>query len=123
MAPKGETGPFTVRLSNQALEDVEQVLLWTQSAFGDAGRSRYEKLIEAALIDLCRDPGCAGVQRRDDIGKGIRTYYLASSRKHVAGQTEVAKPRHLLVFRLNAKALEVARLLHDRMDFPRHVAG
>ena len=107
-------------LSAPARQDISHVLQWTQHAFGAAGRTRYEALISNALIDLRADPSRAGVRPRDDIGAGVYTYHLASSRQRVATGQRVAQPRHLLIFRVNASTIEIARLLHDAMDFVQH---
>lgn len=120
MASTGQSGPFTLKLSAPAQDDIIEILAWTHNAFGDVGRNRYENLITTALIDLRNDPGRAGVRHRDDIGSGIRTYHLASSRKRVTTARQVAKPRHFVLFRVSRNVIEVARLLHDAMDFSRH---
>lgn len=103
-----------------AQDDLIQILTWTQQAFGDLGRARYENLIGAALMDLRKDPGRVGVKSRPEIGKGVCTYHLASSRKRVGSSEQVAKPRHFVLFRVSGQVIEVARLLHDAMDFIRH---
>ncbi|MCF8209900.1 MAG: type II toxin-antitoxin system RelE/ParE family toxin [Rhodoferax sp.] len=120
MVDKATPSALSLRLSAPARQDISQVLQWTQHAFGAAGRSRYEALISAALIDLRADPTRTGVRLRDDIGADIYTYHLVSSRKRVATSQRVAQPRHLVVFRVNESAIEVARLLHDAMDFVQH---
>ena len=97
-----------------------QILAWTQQVFGDVGRVRYENLIGTALIDLRKDPGRVGVRQRPDIGKSVCTYHLASSHKRVSPSAQVAKPRHFVLFRVSRHVIEVARLLHDAMDFTRH---
>lgn len=111
---------YTLVLSAAAQQDIAHILEWTQEAFGDAGRTRYEKLISTALIDLRNDPARVGVRPRDDIGKRVCTYHLASSRKRVTTSKQVAKPRHLVLFRVRKNVVEVARLLHDAMDFVQH---
>lgn len=108
---------YTLHVSSAAQNDIIRILAWTQEAFGDMGRTRYETLISTALIDLLADPGRAGVRQRDDIDQHICTYYLASSRKRISTSKQVAKPRHLLLFRVKSNVIEVARLLHDAMDF------
>lgn len=111
---------YTLVLSAAAQQDIAQILEWTQEAFGDAGRARYEKLISTALTDLRNDPARSGVRLRDDIGKRVCTHYLASSRKRVTTSKQVAKPRHLVLFRVKKNVVEVARLLHEAMDFVQH---
>ena len=122
MAVNPLTGPFTLQLSTPAQDDITQILAWTQEAFGDVGRTRYENLITTALIDLRNDPDRVGVRQRDDIGAGICTYHLASSRKRVTTAKQVAKPRHFVLFRVSRNVIEVARLLHDGMDLSQHLA-
>ena len=109
-----------MKVSAPAQDDLIQILTWTQQAFGDMGRVRYENLISTALVDLRKDPGCAGVRQRPDIGKGVCTYHLVSSRTRVSSSEQVAKPRHFVLFRVSRQVFEVARLLHDAMDFTRH---
>ncbi|MDP2368411.1 MAG: type II toxin-antitoxin system RelE/ParE family toxin [Rhodoferax sp.] len=113
---------YTIILSGAAQQDITQILEWTQEAFGDTGRARYENLISTALIDLRADPTRTGVRQRDDIGQSICTYHLASSRKRTTTGKHVGKPRHLILFRVKKDMVEVARLLHDAMDFVQHVS-
>lgn len=121
MAAHGSPLIYRLVLSSKAQDDISQILQWTQEAFGDVGRTRYENLIRAALMDLRTDPARLGVCSRADIGPDVSTYYLASSRKHVITSKQVAKPRHLFLFRLKQDVIEVARLLHESMDFQRHL--
>ena len=72
------------------------------------------------MIDPRADPARTGVRQRDDIGKSVCTYHLASSRKHATSRKQVAKPRHFVLFRVKKNVIEVARLLHDAMDFAQH---
>jgi toxin ParE1/3/4 len=112
---------YQLRVAKAAQDDIAQVLEWTAHAFGTPGLKRYEALIQAALSDLATDPNSAGVRIRDDIGPAICTYHLASSRKRSSMGNQVAKPRHLMVFRVVGNVVQVARLLHDAMDFARHI--
>jgi toxin ParE1/3/4 len=111
---------YGLELSGLAQNDVARILVWTQEAFGDTGRVRYEKLIFTALSDLRTNPVRTGVQPREDIGLAVRGYHLASGRKRVSGSSQVAKPRHWVFFRVKQDVVQVARLLHDSMDFSQH---
>lgn len=122
MSVKSGLPSYTIVLSGAAQQDITQILEWTQEAFGDTGRARYETLISTALIDLRADPTRTGVRQREDIGKSVCTYHLASSRKRTTTSKHVAKPRHLVLFRVKKNLIEVARLLHDAMDFVQHVS-
>ena len=57
-----------------------------------------------------KDPTRAGVRQRDDIGKSICTYHLASSRKRTTTSKHIAKARHLVLFRVKKNVLEVASM-------------
>jgi toxin ParE1/3/4 len=111
---------YQIQLAKAAQDDIAHILEWTVHAFGTPGLKRYEALIQAALSDLAADPARVGVRTRDDIGHAICTYHLASSRKRTSTGSQVAKPRHLIIFRVVGNAIQVARLLHDAMDFAQH---
>ena len=121
--------PHKLLLSNPALADIEHILEWTTGAFGAVGRQRYEALIQTALTDLAVNPARLGTKQRDDIAPAIITYHLSASRKRTTTSTQVAKPRHLILFRVNNKPAEsggsaevqILRFLHDSMDFVQHV--
>ena len=122
MSVKSGLSSYTIVLSGAAQQDITQILEWTQEAFGDTGRARYENLISTALIDLRADQTRTGEGHREDIDKSVCTYHLASSRKRTTTGKHVAKPRHLVLFRVKKNMIEVARLLHDAMDFVQHVS-
>jgi toxin ParE1/3/4 len=111
---------YQLHLAKAAQDDIAHILEWTVHAFGTLGLKRYETLIQAALSDLAGNPSRPGVRMRDDIGPAICTYHLASSRKRTSTGSQVAKPRHLIVFHVVGNTVQVARLLHDAMDFARH---
>jgi toxin ParE1/3/4 len=111
---------YQLHIAKAAQDDIAQTLEWTVQAFGTLGLKRYETLIRAALSDLAANPSRIGVRIRDDIGAAICTYHLASSRRRTSTGSLVAKPRHLIVFRVVGNVVQVARLLHDAMDFVQH---
>jgi toxin ParE1/3/4 len=112
---------FSIALSRAAQADIEAILEWTMREFAATGRKRYEALIQAALVDLLANPSRIGVRQRDDIAPGVFTYYLWSSRKRSKTVTRVGKPRHIVFFSIKGKVIQVLRVLHDSMDFTRHV--
>ena len=121
--------PCKLLLSHPALADIEHILDWTTGAFGTVGRQRYEALIQSALTNLAANPARLGTRQRDDIAPAIITYHLSASRKRTTSSTQVAKPRHLILFRINNQPTEsggsgeiqILRFLHDSMDFVQHV--
>jgi toxin ParE1/3/4 len=123
MAAKPAVAAYKISIADAARTDLDDILAWTTSAFGAVGRKRYEVLIQTALTDLLRDPGRIGVRQRSDIGAGICTYHLSTSRKRTKNATQVGNPRHLVFFRFQGKTVQILRLLHDSMDFARHVSN
>lgn len=113
---------YKISIAGAAETDLDDILEWTTRAFAAAGRKRYEALIRTALTDLLADPKRIGVRHRDDIGAGICTYHLSTSRKRIRSAVQVGRPRHLVFFRVKGNAIQILRLLHDSMDFARHVA-
>lgn len=113
---------YKISIADAAQTDLDDILEWTTRAFAATGRKRYEALIQTALTDLPADPKRIGVRLRDDIGAGICTYHLSTSRKHTRTAVQVGKPRHLVFFRVKGNAIQILRFLHGSMDFARHVS-
>ena len=75
MSTKPGTSSYTLVLSGAAQHDISQILQWTQEAFGDTGRTRYENLISTALVDLRADR----TKVRQTMGKLRRRHGLVMS--------------------------------------------
>ena len=112
-----------VRLSPLAERDIEAILAWSHTHFGESVRLRYEALLVQAILDLAKDPNCSGSLERPELSKGACTYHLRHSRDHVSRSVgRIRRPRHLLLFRLmDDGSLEVSRVLHDSIDLIQHV--
>jgi toxin ParE1/3/4 len=107
-----------VVLAPAAEEDIVTILAWSHEHFGEQARLRYEALLTQAIVDIAENPERAGSLTREELAAGARTYHLWHSRQRIEKTAgKVAKPRHLLLFRLNAKGeIEIGRVLHDSMD-------
>lgn len=105
---------WTVRLTASAENDFQQIVDWTLDQFGDAQALAYAETLALALAALSDGPAVAGVRRRDEIAKGLRSLHIGRQGR---------KGRHFIMFRVAAddRAIEVLRLLHDSMDLPRHI--
>lgn len=105
-------------LAPAADEDIVKILAWSHEHFGEPARLRYEALLTQAIVDIAENPERAGSVSRDELAAGARTYHLWHSRQRIDKTLgKVAKPRHFLLFRLNAKGeIEIGRVLHDSMD-------
>ena len=107
-----------VVLAPAAEEDIVEILAWSHEHFGEPARLRYEALLTQAIVDIAENPERAGSKSREELADGARTYHLWHSRQRTAKTVGmVAKPRHFLLFRVNAKGeIEIGRVLHDSMD-------
>jgi len=110
-------------LSPSANADIEDVLRWTASAFGENARDRYEILIFQSLKDIVDDAHRIGSYAVEGLKSAARTYHVRFSRDRVSNRNErVHKPRHVLVYRTRQDdVVEIIRVLHERMDPDLHV--
>jgi toxin ParE1/3/4 len=90
-------------LSPQAQADIDAIWDYTADRWSEEQADRYIKLQEA-MERLARDP------RRgrpcDQLRRGYRKYSVGS---------------HVLFFRVVANRIEIIRVLHQQMDFERHL--
>jgi toxin ParE1/3/4 len=103
---------WTVRLSDTAATDYDDILRWTARRFGATQAAAYGGLLAAALARLERGPAIAGVRQRDEIGADLRTLHVGH------------RGRHNILFRIGSepdRTIDVLRILHDAMDLARHV--
>jgi toxin ParE1/3/4 len=97
--------------SPRAKRDIVEVLEYTKSRWGLDQARAYGELIREALVAVVNDPSCG--RNRDDVRPGILAYHI-SQRGRPA--------RHIVFYRIGAGgAVEIVRLLHDAMDFERHL--
>jgi toxin ParE1/3/4 len=110
-------------ISPTAAKDIESILAWTHEHFGEQARLRYEALLIRAIMDVAEEPDRAGSHRRPELAPDAQSYHLSLSRNRVSRAADrVARPRHCLLYRVRAAGeIEIARVLHDSMDFERHI--
>lgn len=108
------------RLSHAAQDDTVSILAWTEKQFGEEARRRFEMLIATALRDAASRSDDVGHTSRAELGDGMFSWHLSSSRTHAPG-ISVRRPRHFLICRRDGDLLVVGRLLHDAMDLQRHI--
>ena len=102
-----------VRIGAAAELDLANILKWTAENFGPAQAHVYRGTIVRAIGELAYGPDVAGSRARDEILRGLRTLHVARHGR---------RGRHLLMYRLAAEStIEIARILHDSMDLPRHL--
>jgi toxin ParE1/3/4 len=97
--------------SPRARNDIKRVLQYTIKKWGEAQAWEYSALIEEALVAIGADPGrgYAVTSARP----GIFRYHLKQVGRNA---------RHVLFYRIGTSGtVEIVRLLHDSMDFERHL--
>ena len=96
--------PAEYRLSPAAVSDLKAIWLYTIGEWGIEQAHRYTDDLTAAFNQLAQSPLLGTTC--DHIRKGYR-------RRNVG--------RHVIYFRSTEYGIAVIRVLHDRMDAPRHL--
>ena len=107
-------------VSKAARADIRHILKTSQQDFGPDARRRYRQLIQKALADLDGSDEPSGSTAARELSPGHRIYHLRFARRSV-GSVTVRRPRHALVYRIEAERLLVLRVLHERQLFARNV--
>ena len=92
------------RLTPAAERDLETIWTHTWQQWGVEQANRYIDILTAAFAELAQSPKIAPAC--DHVRPGYR-------RRNVE--------RHMLYFRITPYGIAVVRILHDRMDAPRHL--
>lgn len=104
---------MTIRLTEAADEDIEEILRATLDLFGAGQVERYAALIDQALKRLSDDPYDRVTKSRSDIAASVRSIHLSlfAARRGAAA--------HIIYYVAPGTAGDptiVLRLLHERMD-------
>jgi len=104
---------WRLRILDDAVKDIEDVLAATLREFGESQYETYKSLIRQALELIATDPRGPRVRARPEIHEQARTLHLA----------RIGSPaRHFFLLRIaDDDIVEIARLLHDRMEVSRHL--
>jgi toxin ParE1/3/4 len=94
----------TYRLSRAAARDLLELGRYTQTRWGVAQRRKYIARLKLRLQMLADRPSRGVV--RNDIAPGYRSFREA---------------RHVIIYTQRAGGIDVARVLHERMDVARHL--
>src|SRR5690349_19193316 len=104
---------WRVRLGAAAEVDLANVLKWTTENFGARQSRVYRDTLVQAIAELAEGPEIAGSRARDEIMAGLRTLHVARRRR---------RGSHFVMYRAAPSGtIEIVRILHDKMDFRRHV--
>jgi toxin ParE1/3/4 len=92
------------RLSPAAEHDLEDIWRYTRRQWSLRQADCYIDMLSAAFAELAGSPMVASAC--DHIRPGYRRYHVE---------------RHMIYFRIAPYGIAVIRILHDRMDAPRHL--
>lgn len=108
-------------VSIEADQDFDDILTFSAVQFGFTASARYAALMDQAFTDLAENPTRPGTAISDDLPPDIRIYPIRHSRDRVPPSVRVGHSRHVIAFRFDDFAVQIVRILHDAMDFPRHL--
>jgi toxin ParE1/3/4 len=80
-----------LRISRQAVQDIEHVLGYTLEQFGARKHQQYKALIRLALADIAKNPFGPPAKHRPEIHADARMFHIARRGK---------RARHLFLFRV-----------------------
>lgn len=89
-----------IQLKREAVNDLDDILVYTEKRYGRTQRKKYSKQIESRLKDLAKNPKLG--RPCDHIFPGYR-YYLEG--------------KHYLFYKQDRSKLTVIRILHSRRDY------
>jgi toxin ParE1/3/4 len=111
------------RLSLLARTDIAQILATSAEQWGLEGRRRYAAILAAGLRKVAAEPEGPTTRDRADLLDGVRSFHLRNARAPIA-KAKVKRPAHVLYYRVVQTGLvEIARVLHERMEPSRHVSA
>ena len=104
---------WRVRLGAAAEIDFANIVKWTAENFGARQSRVYQKTLVQAIGELAEGPDVAGCKAQDEIMPGLLTIHVARHGR---------RGSHFLMYRVAPKtAIEIVRILYDRMDLQRHL--
>jgi len=92
-------------LTHAALSDLQSVRAYTLETWGEDQEEKYLNEMWDRFAEILADP--TRWRSRDDLFPGCQ---LAPQGKHV------------ILFRVKGKVLQIVRVLHSAMDFQRHIS-
>ena len=94
----------TYLLSPRAAADVEEIWDYTEHRWDADQAERYSRVLQQGIEQIAQDPRRG--RRCDQVRPGYRKYSVGS---------------HVIFYRILDEKVEIVRILHQRMDFERHL--
>ena len=95
------------RLSKLADEDLLSIFRFTQETWDEEQVWIYLNLLETLRARIVENPNCPGSTSREDLAP--------------AGCRILRAGKHYFVYRVRDDVVEIARILHESMDFERQI--
>lgn len=112
-----------VEITRPAALDIDGILQTSKRDFGAQAALRYEFLIATAIESLRTNPRQSAVKSSVETASGVCWLHLRAARKLAPAHQRIAKPRHILVFKVETDRLTILRVLHDAMDLSARLAA
>ena len=93
----------TYRLSPLAEEDLYKIISTTINSWGNEQAKEYAQNIDAALIKLAQYPDFG--RERNEVYNGAKSFPVE---------------KHIVFYQVSDNGIDVARILHQRMDPSKH---
>jgi plasmid stabilization system protein ParE len=110
-----------LKIAQPARRDLNRILNESERRYGDERADRYRALIYRAALDVRNDPERFGVVRYSAPRFPAFLYHLRHSKGALPKAVRVARPRHLLFFRVQPERLVILRILHEVMQIEIHL--
>lgn len=94
------------RLSKFAEQDLADILRYAIQTWGTQQGAAYFQILTTARTSIVNNPFLSGSRIRDDLANGCRAFRAG---------------KHLVFYRVSGDCVEIARILHESMDFSRHI--
>lgn len=91
------------RLSPLAEEDLFKIISTTIESWGNTQAEVYAQTIDTALLKLAEYPDFG--KERNDVYNGAKSFPVE---------------KHIVFYQVSEKGIDVARILHQRMDLSKH---
>ena len=105
------------RLAHPAQIDLANILATSAERWGTDGRQRYAAVLADAMRQVADEPEGPLTKKRTELRSGIRSFHVRYARR----SADAAKV-HVLYYRVAREgAIEIVRVLHEKMDPSRHL--
>jgi toxin ParE1/3/4 len=95
------------RVSSYAGRDIEPIFRYTIRKWGFEQADTYFDLLSSARDRIVANPFIPGSKAREGLAAGCRAFRCG---------------KHVYFYRIRNNTVEIARILHESMDFAQHVS-